>query len=497
MNEEGAPFDSGFDDAGPFSVTPEADGVVLDAALREFGPAAFEDLIPRLRTLAADLDAAHTTGSIHGRLHPSKVLVTADATYLIGAPVPQSLADSLRWPIQPPYTAPEVMGGAMPAPMADQFSLAAIAYEWMVGSPISGPANRLIDVRAMPNIDRTALSKAFTRALAPEPFRRFATCTDFCDALTASTAPSLPLMPADDDEDPVGPFQPEEPQPVVVPIGPAAEEPDFDSMAPVGERSTTAMAPESHAIATADRQRFSGLALILATIVGAVFGFAAGYMAKPRALQVVPAAGSSEATIEQPVATTKPAQPAEPVERKAARVEPDRIGRLLVRSMPSGSSVTIDGVSRGVTPLALRDLDLGAREITVSRPGYASEERRIVLTKARPSRSVEVRLSQQDPPKRAESGAREGGPRPSTPSSFGKPAVSTGALAVESRPTGAAVVVNGKASGTTPIMLNDLPPGDYRVTMTLEGHLPFATTVRVVAGERARAAARLTEQEQE
>src|SRR5688572_27841294 len=143
VNEEGAPFDSGFDDAGPFSVTPEADGVALDAALREFGPAAFEDFIPRLRSLAADLDAAHTAGFIHGRLHPSKVFVTGDATYLLGARV-QSLdpstalgtGDTRRWPIQPPYTAPEVMQGAPPAPMSDQFSLAAIAYEWMFGRPI-------------------------------------------------------------------------------------------------------------------------------------------------------------------------------------------------------------------------------------------------------------------------------------------------------------------------------------------------------------------------
>jgi len=135
--------------------------------------------------------------------------------------------------------------------------------------------------------------------------------------------------------------------------------------------------------------------------------------------------------------------------------------------------------------LALRDLDLGSREITVTRRGYAPEERRVVLTKARPSRSLEVRLAPQAPP------------RPSTPATIGKPTVATGGLAVESRPTGASVTVNGKPSGTTPLTLNDLPPGDYRVTMTMKGYRDFATTVRVVAGERARAAARLTEQEQE
>ena len=127
-----------------------------------------------------------------------------------------------------------------------------------------------------------------------------------------------------------------------------------------------------------------------------------------------------------------------------------------------------------------------------------------MLTKARPSRSLEVRLSAAAAAVRpgvtapkAPSGAGAAAPRPSTPASIGKPAVSTGALAVESLPTGASVVVNGKPSGRTPLTLNDLPPGDYRVTMSMPGYRDFATTVRVVAGERARAAARLTEQEQE
>ena len=125
---------------------------------------------------------------------------------------------------------------------------------------------------------------------------------------------------------------------------------------------------------------------------------------------------------------------------------------------------------------------------------------RVVFTEctlARPSRSVEVRLSPPEPPKRAPSAAPESGPRPATPASLGKPAVATGTLAIESLPSGASVAINGTPGGTTPVTISDLPPGEYRVTITLQGYRPFATTVRVVAGERARAAARLTEQEQE
>ena len=527
MNDEGARYDSGFDDSGPFADTPPPGGVSLDSALREFGPAAIEDLIPRLRALADVLDHAHAAGFVHGRLHPSKVLVTDDGTYVMGRRVPAS----------GPLT-----------PEADQYALAAMAYEWMFGRPIAGPANRPVDVRSIPGVDRAALSGAFTRALSPEPSRRFGSCADFVDALAATITPSLPLMAVDDEDDPVGPFMPEEPA-AVVPIvaaesvpdlsfnadasNVAAAEPDLDAMNPVAlpPEPVPAWQPSATEIPDKPSNRFSGVALIFAAIVGMVAGFAAGYMARPRALQSGPPAEIASAGTDNDLRTTAPSAPPPAREaRKAptpapkasasarnesdelrrdrpeAPLAPARIGRLLVRSTPSGASVEVDGVARGVTPLALRDLDLGARAISVTRRGYVPEERRIVLTKARPSQSVEVRMSAQ---------AAAASPRPSTPASLGKPSASaaaggsasakasarqagaTGALAIESRPAGASVLLNGKPSGTTPMMINELAPGDYRVTLSLSGYREFATTVRVVAGERARAAARLTEQEQE
>ena len=59
------------------------------------------------------------------------------------------------------------------------------------------------------------------------------------------------------------------------------------------------------------------------------------------------------------------------------------------------------------------------------------------------------------------------------------------------------MTINGKPSGTTPLTLDDLAPGEYRIVLALTGFHNFATTVRVVAGERARAAASLTAVEQQ
>ena len=144
--------DSVFDDSGPFSVTPDGAGASLDQALREFGPAAIDDLIPRLRALAAALDHAHAAGFVHGRLHSSKVLVTDDGTYVMGRRVPASAALTRE---------------------ADQYALATIAYEWMFGRPHLRVGDRPWTCDRF--LAWTArVVGAFTRALSPEPSRRFA-----------------------------------------------------------------------------------------------------------------------------------------------------------------------------------------------------------------------------------------------------------------------------------------------------------------------------------
>ena len=150
----------------------------------------------------------------------------------------------------------------------------------------------------------------------------------------------------------------------------------------------------------------------------------------------------------------------------------------------------VDGVARGETPLALRDIDVGTRTVVVARTGYVPETRRISISKTRPSRTLDVRL--------ASAGPRDTSPKLAKPrASEGAPAVVTGTLDVASRPTGAAVTINGKPSGTTPFTVDDLAPGEYRIMMTMPGYQNFATTVRVVAGERVRAAYSLTALEQQ
>jgi hypothetical protein len=304
-----------------------------------------------------------------------------------------------------------------------------------------------------------------------------------------------------------------------------AAQPDLDTIQPpMAVVTEQAAVPSWNPSSTIDPPReaagFSGMALIFAALVGGIFGFAGGYMARPRALQTgqaqtivqVPAPAADTATAQPPAGDTVASKPAAPTTApppaktppvtqatrtpaapaaaaaSSSGAAPAAIGSLLVRSTPSGASVSVDGAAKGVTPLALRDLPAGTRTITLTHPGYAAETRKVQISNDRPSRSLEVRLSADAP---------VAAPRPSTPATLGKPAVTTGTLVVDSRPPAAGVTVNGRDRGKTPLVIEDLSPGEYQVVLSMPGYRNFATTVRVVAGERARAAASLTAVEQE
>jgi hypothetical protein len=176
-------------------------------------------------------------------------------------------------------------------------------------------------------------------------------------------------------------------------------------------------------------------------------------------------AAPSEATRPQPPATTPPLPPT-----------PAPSARLLVRSTPAGAEVFVNGVRRGVTPLALRDLPFGTHTVRVARPGFAPSEQRVSLEQGRPARAIDVPLT------RSAAGAS------AAPSG----AAPTGILVIDSRPSGARVIVDGAEAGVTPLTLPSVAAGVRQVRLELTGYLPISATVTVEAGERARLGVSLT-----
>jgi hypothetical protein len=453
--------DAGVTNGRPFIVYAAAAGQPLDEALQTFGPAEIGDALPRLHRIAEALDFAAAHGVCHCALTPRDILVSADDTFLSGIGVLDALRGvGVNLPPTPPYTAPERDQSARLDSVSDQFSFAAIAYEWLFGRPIAHPSEG-VQVRTLPGIDVGALTSAFNKALSRDPRRRFASCTAFVDAIKQSVA-RVDRHPLEDL--PIYPAEPVEPEIV---HGPPA--PLLMSSTPAGSASTN--------------RRVVGVVIVGAIAAGA---FIVWLTTRPRSDIVdtpdqaqpfteapvassAPAASPTAGGDDAPVAPLAPLAPDPPDAVRAVKVE----AGLLVHSTPAGAAVAIDGIERGTTPVAVRGLALGTRSVTVTRPGYRPTQRQVTLTPERPSRSLEISL--------VPASATSSSPTPAR----------DGALVVDSRPAGATVMIDGRRAGVTPLTISPIAPGTYTVRLEHPGYRAVTTTVDVSIGQRARVAARL------
>jgi len=269
-----------------------------------------------------------------------------------------------------------------------------------------------------------------------------------------------------------------------------------------------------------DRTRSAIWPLVMALIVGLALGFAGVYGVGNRertlASVLVAPSPASGADVQQPPAaqpapttgreftegavpeTPRPAVPTEPPPA-ATRPEPAATsgrstvaadtGRLLVRSTPAGAHVFVDGRERGRTPAAVHDLAHGTHHVRVVQDGYATQERRVTLTRSKPSQSISVALARARAETPAQSAAASHTPvdmqRRSSAESF------SGSLSVDSLPTGAKVFVDGKLAGTTPVVLPQVTAGEHVVRIEQDGYRRWSSSVRIVSGERNRVTASL------
>ncbi len=126
-------------------------------------------------------------------------------------------------------------------------------------------------------------------------------------------------------------------------------------------------------------------------------------------------------------------------QRRASAAAPLTAGELTVDSTPVGARVIIGGKDRGVTPLSLA-LAPGTYELELR----AGSERHVfaVRVKAGGTTSQHVILRQS------------------------AAAATPGTLRVTSEPPSAAVAVDGRGKGTTPVLITDLAPGAHEVVVT-------------------------------
>ena len=166
---------------------------------------ALDDVLPVLRQLAEALDYAHSRKIIHRDIKPSNVMIAADGTVKV---LDFGLAAQIHTSMSRvslahygtsgtgPYMAPEQWRGQRQDARADQYALAATAYELLAGAPpFENPDPGILreavlkeSPKPVAGLDKPAWI-ALQRALAKEPERRFPDCTAFVTALGGGTSP--------------------------------------------------------------------------------------------------------------------------------------------------------------------------------------------------------------------------------------------------------------------------------------------------------------------
>ena len=230
-------------------------------------------------------------------------------------------------------------------------------------------------------------------------------------------------------------------------------------------------------------QRTGNWPIFVALTVGLLVGFAIGVSvvsffygpgsAAPAASASAPApvtsAPASETSAQAPATPAAQAQAPASVRPAAPRAAPavPVSGRLVMRSTPAGAHVILNGRERGTTPLSLSGLPVGAYRVRFEHAGYLPQEQRAVLSASHTEQTVALRLW----------------PAP--------PASGPGILVVDSRPTGATVLLDGARIGTTPLVLPGVASGAHGVRLEMPGYRPWVSSVDIKTGESNRVTASL------
>ncbi|MCU1257384.1 MAG: serine/threonine protein kinase [Bryobacterales bacterium] len=175
-------------------------GPTLDELMAGKKPMQREQIFRVFHQTAAALDFAHQKGIVHRDIKPANIMIDEDGTVKIadfgiakaGASGNLTLSGTILG--TPNYMSPEQVQGTNIDGRSDQFSLAVVAYEILTGErPFAGEHLGTVVYKivaeqpAEPHRLNPSLGAEITsvlrKALSKQPDQRFASCTEFVNAL--------------------------------------------------------------------------------------------------------------------------------------------------------------------------------------------------------------------------------------------------------------------------------------------------------------------------
>ena len=141
-------------------------------------------------------------------------------------------------------------------------------------------------------------------------------------------------------------------------------------------------------------------------------------------------------------------------------------GTLAISSIPSGATVFIDNVVKGITPVTLTDTPTGSHTLLLTRAGYDDYTRNFITEPSTPA-TIGATLTK------------------SVTGTTTQPTPSYGSVAISSMPSGAAVYLDDSPGGTAPVVISGVPPGNHEVILSLMGYDDWKGIVSVGSGQTA------------
>jgi serine/threonine-protein kinase len=170
-----------------------------------------ETLLSIFRQTAAALDYAHKKGIVHRDIKPANIMIHEDGTakitdFGVAKILSQQMTQAGTMMGTPSYMSPEQVQGGTVDGRADQFSLAVIVYEVLTGEkPFSAeylPTLLYKIVREDPlppqRLNTTLppqVEVAMRKAMSKNPAERYATCTEYINALAVACNMNSHWMP--------------------------------------------------------------------------------------------------------------------------------------------------------------------------------------------------------------------------------------------------------------------------------------------------------------
>ncbi len=479
------------------------------------GRQSLEATLHWLRAVTEGVQAAHDAGHCHGAIHPRDVLVTEDGGVLTGvgvAPVLEQL--ELQAPVRVPFTAPERASGRPWDARADQYSLAMLALDALSGRRLIAGTIPAFDrwILAETPAEDARLHEVFARALDPDSDRRYPSVAEWLAALAGPDIPgesqalsrfardgvilSASSTP-DSSRDGKGQSQASEH------AGPLSLFPEEDATtsSPVAEASldvTVAMVPGHDEPEREQEWLVSDVPDEGSSIEPDADPFVMRHAPVPAAADA-PAdpwrLGDPDVTEAVPVPDG--ASPWEPAPGDASDRRPWVLAAVVLgmavlgygtwRSLQEPASVSSAGTpssqdaqappstaAPAASPAApALTSDPGTREAPLASPAAAPPTTSSVAPSVpAPVAAAPVRTPASPVPTPAIPPAQSGTAAPAA----------GGRVLIRSSPAGD-VRVNGVVRGQTPVVLRDLPYGDYAITITRPGFEPARQNITLLASQ--------------